>query len=255
MTEPMTLGYDEAGNGPVLLLVHGFPLDRTIWSEQLRELSDIRRVVAVDLRGRGKSPAIATDGWTVDLYADDVAATIESLSADKVDLAGLSMGGYVVMAFWRRHQEKVRSLLLIDTKAEADSAEAKEGREKTAALVREKGTGELVEALFPKIFAPMTGDEVKAKVRTMFESTSGETAAADALAMRDRTDWTPDLAGISVPTIVIQGNQDALMPAEGARAMTEKIPGAKFVTIENAGHMAPLENPTAVNRAIREFLQ
>lgn len=254
MADPIALGYDESGSGPVLLLVHGFPLDRTMWEEQLKGLSDVRRVIAVDLRGRGKSPATDTEGWTIDLYADDVARTIEGLGVDKVDLAGLSMGGYVVLAFWRRHKDKVRSLLLIDTKAEADSAEAKEGREKTAALVREKGTAELVEGLFPKIFAPASGDKVKDKVRRMFENTPGATAAADALAMRDRPDSTPDLSRISVPTLVLQGEQDALMPVEGARAMAEKVPGARFVSTPNGGHMAPIENPEAANAAIREFI-
>ncbi|MGH9197635.1 MAG: alpha/beta fold hydrolase, partial [Acidimicrobiia bacterium] len=97
MTEPMVLGYDEAGSGPVLLLVHGFPLDSTLWEKQLEGLKDIRRVVAVDLRGRGKSKA-DPNGWSVDLYADDVAKTIDSLGGDPVDVAGLSMGGYVVFA-------------------------------------------------------------------------------------------------------------------------------------------------------------
>lgn len=254
MTTPMRLGYDEAGSGPVLLLVHGFPLDRTMWSEQLRALSDIRRVVAVDLRGRGKSPA-QTDEWTIDLYADDVAKTVEDLGVDQIDLAGLSMGGYVVFSFWRRHQKRVRSLLLIDTKAEGDSSEAKEGREKTAALVSEKGTAELVEGLFPKIFAPTTGDEVKNKVRTMFETIPGSTSAADALAMRDRLDSKADLASISVPTIVIQGGEDALMPVDGARAMAEALPNAKFVVVPDAGHLAPMENAEVTNVAIRDFLE
>lgn len=253
--EPMTLGYDEAGSGQALVLVHGFPLDRTMWEEQLKGLSGIRRVIAVDLRGRGKSPAEDTGDWNVDLYADDLAATIDSLGAGKVDLAGLSMGGYVVFSFWRRHAAKVRSLILIDTKAEADSPEAKQGREKTAALVREKGTGELIEGLLPKLFAPATGDEVKSKVRKMFENTSAETAAADALVMRDRPDSAPGLAKITVPALVIHGEQDALMPIDGAKAMAEKIPGARFVSIPDGGHMAPIENSSATNSAIQDFLE
>jgi pimeloyl-ACP methyl ester carboxylesterase len=190
----------------------------------------------------------------MDLFADDVAKTIDALGADRVDLAGLSLGGYVLFSFWRRHREKVRSLALVDTKAEADSEEAKEGREKTAAIVTEKGTAELVDGLFPKIFASETPDTAKNKVREMFENTPGPTAAADALAMRDRADSTGELPGITVPVLVVQGEEDALMPVEGAKAMAEKIPSAKFVSIPKAGHMAPLENPEEVNRALREFL-
>lgn len=247
------LGYDEGGSGPVLLLVHGFPLDRRIWAEQVSGLSDIRRVVAVDLRGRGKSPSKA-DGWTIDEYADDVAATIDSLGVDKVDIAGLSMGGYVLFSIWRKHRDKVRSLIFVDTKAEADSDEAKEGREKTAAMVREKGSAELLNALFPKLFAESTSDSIKNKVRPQFEETPAETAAADALAMRDRADSAQDLATIDVPTLVLHGENDSLMPLEGAEAMAQKIQGARFVSVPNAGHMAPIENPDVINKGIREFL-
>lgn len=247
------LGYDEAGEGPVLLLVHGFPLDRTMWAEQISGLSDISRVVAVDLRGRGKSPE-AGDGWTIDDYADDVAATIDSLGVDKVDLAGMSMGGYVVLAAWRRHPDKIRSVILINTKAEADSQEAKEAREKTAIMVREKGTAELINGLFPKMFAPGANDAVKDKVRTMFEDTPSETAAADALVMKDRPDSTSDLGSINVPVLVIQGEEDSIMSVDGSKAMAGNISGARFTTVPSAGHMAPVENPEAVNQAIREFL-
>jgi pimeloyl-ACP methyl ester carboxylesterase/MFS family permease len=208
------LGFDEAGDGPVLLLVHGFPLDRRIWAEQVSGLSDIRKVVAVDLRGRGKSPQ-DPNGWTIDDYANDVSATIESLGVEQVDLAGLSMGGYVLFSMWKKHPEKVRSLIFVDTKGEADGDEAKEARDKTAAMVREKGSSELLNSLFPKLFSDQTTDAIKDKVRPQFIETPSETAAADALAMRDRADSTSDLGKIDVPALVIHGEDDALMPIEG----------------------------------------
>lgn len=248
------LGYDEAGQGDVLLLVHGFPLDRTLWAEQVSGLSDIRRVVAVDLRGRGKSPDESAEGWSMDVYADDLAATIDSLGVEKADVAGLSMGGYAVFNLLKRYPDKVRSLILVDTKPGDDAPEAKEAREKTAILVREKGTVELVNTLLPKLFAPAATDPVKEKVRAMFENTPAETAAADALAMRDRVDFTPDLERINIPTLVIHGADDALMPSAGAKDMASAIPGAKFVEIPDAGHVSVIENPEQVNQAIREFL-
>jgi pimeloyl-ACP methyl ester carboxylesterase len=249
----MELGFDEAGSGDVLLLVHGFPLDRSMWGDQLAGLADIRRVVAVDLRGRGKSPAEG-EGWTVDDYADDLAATIDGLGVSSVDVAGLSMGGYVVFAFLRRHGGKARSVILVDTKAGADTAEGKEGRTKTAALVREQGTAALVEGLFPKMFAPGVSPEVTGRMKVVFESTPGAAAGNDAIAMRERPDSTPDLGGISIPALVIHGEEDQLMPIDGAKEMAAAIPGAKFVGIPAAGHMAPVENPKAVNEAMREFL-
>lgn len=254
MPVPTKLGYDEAGTGPVLLLIHGFPLDRTLFAEQLKGLSDIRRVVAVDLRGRGKSPSSDLEGVTIDTYADDVALTIESLGVDKVDVGGLSMGGYVVFSLLRRHPGKVASVILIDTKSQADGDEAKQGREKVAALVREQGTGALLDTLLPKLASPSTNDAVLGKLRTMFEATPPETAAADALAMRDRLDSTGDLGSIVVPGLVIHGEDDALMPLEGAREMADAIPGAEFVAIPRAGHVAAIENPEAVNSAVRKFL-
>lgn len=250
----MILGYDEAGEGPVLLLVHGFPLDRSMWEHQLEGLSDIRRVVAVDLRGRGKSPLEKMEGSTINDYADDVAETVDALGVESVDLAGLSMGGYVVFAVRRRHRDKVRSIVLIDTKAEDDSPEAKEAREKTAAQITEQGTGPLVEGLLPKILAEGASEELKAVTRKMFENTPPKAAAADALAMRDRLDSTPDLAKINVPSLVLHGEQDQIMPLESAKEMAGKILGAKLVPVPGAGHLSPLENPGAVNAAIREFL-
>ncbi|MEO7804582.1 MAG: alpha/beta hydrolase [Actinomycetota bacterium] len=249
-----TLGFDEAGSGSVLLLVHGFPLDRTMWAAQLTGLSDIRRVVALDLPGRGKSEGVKDDAWTIDGYADEVARLVDELGVDQVDLAGLSMGGYVAFAFLRRHTAKVRSLILVDTKAADDPAEAKEGRVNTAALVREKGTVELVGGLLPKLTAPNADEAVISSARKMFENTPGETAACDALAMKDRVDSTPALATIEIPTLVLHGAEDQLMPVAGAEEMASKIPGAKFVSIANGGHLSPMENPTAVNKAIREFL-
>jgi pimeloyl-ACP methyl ester carboxylesterase len=256
MPEPLQLAYEERGSGPALVLIHGFPFDRTMWIEQLKGLAKVRRVVALDLRGHGLSKDPAPDKrYTMDLFADDVVATMDELGADKADVCGLSMGGYVVFAFWRRHRDRVRSLVLMDTKAEADSPEAKEGREKTASLVREQGMDPLIDTLLPKLVSKAPPEQVVERCKQMFLSTPPEVAAADALAMRDRPDSTPDLAGIDVPVLWIQGEEDALMPVEGARATAEKIPGARFVSVPGGGHVAPMENPDAVNAAMTEFLK
>ncbi len=254
MTEPMDLAYEERGSGPVLVLIHGFPLNSTMWIEQLKGLAKIRRVVALDLRGHGYTAVKDTEGFSMDLFADDVATTLADIGADQVDLCGLSMGGYVAMAFWRRHRDKVRSLIFIDTKTEADSDEGKAGREKTAAMVREQGMEPLAEGLLPKMLGAAPSEEVVTASRRIVLATPPETAAADALAMRDRPDSTGDLAGIDVPVLWLHGEEDSLMPIEGAKAAAAKVPKATFVSIPKAGHMSPLENPDAVNKAMTEFL-
>lgn len=248
----MILGFDEKGSGDVLVLIHGFPVDRRLWQGQLDGLADIRQVVAVDLRGRGKSPA-SPDGL-MDDYADDVAETIKSLGVDKADVAGQSMGGYVLFALWRRHPELIRSMILIDTKAGEDPPEAKEGRDAAAALANEKGTAALIDGLFAKIFAPGVSEDVKDATRPMFEESPSATTVMDAMAMKDRPDSTELLQSITVPVLVLHGEEDQLMPLEGGREMAAKIIGSKFVSIPKAGHFAPMENPDAVNKAIEEFL-
>jgi len=256
MSEAMQLAYEERGSGPVTVFVHGFPLDRRMWIGQLSGLAKIRRCVAVDLRGNGLSTITDEEPvFSMDLFADDLAATMDELGADQADIVGLSMGGYVAFAFWRRYRERVRSLILCDTKAEADSDEAKAGREKTAQMVREQGMEQLWEGLGPKLLATNPKPEDVDRLKELFLAQSPAVIAADALAMRDRPDSTPDLAGIDVPVLWVHGEEDQLMPVDGARATCEKIAGATFAAIPKGGHMSPMENAAAANEAIAGFLK
>jgi 3-oxoadipate enol-lactonase len=250
----MKLGHEESGAGPVLLAVHGFPVDLGIWSAQLSGLADTSRVVAVDLRGRGVSPAPATNQWSIDDYAGDIADTLDALQVPAVDLVGLSMGGYVAFALLRMHPERVRSLVLMSTKAEEDSPDAKKGRDETAALVNEKGSEVLVDRMLGKLLSKNASDEVRERVRAMFLSIPPDTAVLDLMAMRDRPDSTGDLSSISIPALVVQGTEDELLTLEAGRAMAAALPQGHFVSIPAAGHFAPLENPSVVNRALRDFL-
>ena len=248
----MILGYDEAGRGEVLLLVHGFPIDRRIWADQLTGLADIRRVVAPDLRGRGKSPSSDTS-WTIETLAEDLAETIRSLGVESVDLAGLSMGGYIAFALLRKHPELVRSLILVSTRAAPDAPEYKTGREMTAERAKKFGTRALAESMIDKLLTPNVPREVRDRVLEMFDSVPGETSAADSLAMRDRADSTEMLGSILIPTLVIEGEEEALLPAGSGRAMAETIPGAYLASIPAAGHFAPIENPEEFNARVRMF--
>jgi len=254
--DPMQLAYEERGSGPALVFIHGFPLDRRMWIEQLSGLAGVRRCVAVDLRGHGLSTISDPDPvFSMDLFADDVAATMDELGADQADVCGLSMGGYVAFAFWRRHRARVRSLILCDTKAEADSDEAKAGREKTAQLVREQGMEQLWEGLGPKLLATNPKQTDALRLKEMFLAQPPAVIAADALAMRDRPDSTPDLGRIDVPVLWVHGEEDQLMPIDGARATAATISGARFAAIPSGGHMAPMENAAAANEAMGAFLK
>jgi pimeloyl-ACP methyl ester carboxylesterase len=255
MPEPMELAYEERGSGPVAVFIHGFPFDRRMWIGQLSGLAKIRRCVAVDLRGHGLSKIDKTDpGFSMDLFADDVAKTLDELGVEQADVCGLSMGGYIAFAFHRRHPARVRSLILADTKAEADSDEAKAGREKAATLVREQGMEAFFDVLGPKLLSSNPTPDSVERLKDLFLAQDPAVIAADALAMRDRDDYTGDLAGISVPVLWVHGEEDQLMPIDAARATAEKIPGAKFSAIPNGGHVSPMENPVAANQAIQEFL-
>lgn len=250
----MKLGYDEAGSGEVLLLVHGFPMDRRIWRHQLGGLSDIRRVVAVDLRGRGKSPAPAEGGWSLDDHAGDLAGTIDSLGVEQVDLGGISMGGYIVFAFLRRYPEKVRSLILVSTRATPDPPEYRTGRVTTAERARKFGTAALAGSMLPNLLAKDAPQSVYEEAVQMLEALPGDTSANDSLAMKDRPDSTAMLASIAVPTLVIEGAGEQLLPPGTAKGMADAIPGARLASIPGGGHFVPMENPDGVNDAVRNFL-
>lgn len=254
MREPMELAYEERGSGPLAVFVHGFPLDRTMWIGQLAGLAKIRRVIAVDLRGHGLSKDPEPGDYSMELFADDLALTLDEIGAEKIDLVGLSMGGYVVFAFWRKYRDRIRSLVFVDTKPEADSDEAKKAREATAAMVREKGMESLWEGLKTKMFGQNPPEEAVQRTYQMFLSTDPDVAAADLLAMRDRPDSTGDLATIHVPVLWIQGRDDQIMPVDAARAAAGKISGATFAEIAG-GHMSPLEHPDEANAALTDFLK
>jgi 3-oxoadipate enol-lactonase len=248
------LGYESAGTGPALVLVHGFPFDRRMWAAQGVALADICRVISRDLPGRGLSTGHSADGASIDTYADHVAEVIRYRAGGQAAVAGLSMGGYIALALWRRHPHTITSLILSDTRAGADSEEGREARSTNADIAWREGTIGLAEAMLPRLLAPTTDKSVRDRVLQMFEETPTLTAIADLLAMRDRPDSTETLGSIGVPTLVVRGAEDAIASAEDSAIMAEGIPGACHVTIPAAGHLAPMENPEAWNGAVRDFL-
>jgi 3-oxoadipate enol-lactonase len=252
------IGYDEvAAARPPLVLLHGFPFDRSIWARQSGGLADGFRVIAPDLRGFGDS-APRPGPTTMDAYAQDVAGLLDHLGVRGAVVGGVSMGGYVALAFLRLFPNRVRALVLVDTRAGADSADAKKARDDTIALVRASGVAALAERMLPKLLTPRTlaGDApLVERLRTMMASQSVEAVVGALTAMRDRPDSTATLATIAVPTLVVCGADDALIPTTESKAMAAAIPGARLASISNVGHLPNYERPKAFNDAVSAFLK
>ncbi|MDQ3958612.1 MAG: alpha/beta hydrolase [Actinomycetota bacterium] len=251
-------GYtDTGGAGTPVLLVHAFPLNARMWEPQIESLGDRWRLVAPDLMGFGASDAPEDpSAYSVDSFADDLKAVLDELGIDKVVLAGLSLGGYVALAFLRKHRSSVSALVLADTRSEADAPEAIEKRTNQQATVREQGPGALTDGLVGALLGEPTREkkpDVVATVRGLMEnSPAGYIGALEA--MKGRPDSTPDLAGITLPTLIIVGENDTLTPPELSRKMHEHIGGSRLVVIPEAGHLSNLEAPEAFNGALAEFL-
>lgn len=249
------MGYDDVGRGLPVVFIHGFPLDRTLWQPQLGALVDRCRCIAPDLRGFGETPARAP--YSMDRYADDVAALLDVLGIERAGIAGMSMGGYVALAFWRRHRERVRALLLTDTRAGADTPAGREGRHAVIALARERGSVAVAEKLIQTLVGETTKrqrPEIVAALRTMLERASVEGIVGASEAMLARPDSTPTLATIDVPTLIVVGDEDVLTPPAEAEALRRGIAGSRLEVIAGAGHASNFERPAAFNHLVSEFV-
>ncbi len=248
-----TLGYQSRGEGDLALFVHGFPLDHRLWLDQIDALSDLRHCVAPDLRGSGSSDPIVSLVLAMEQLADDMAELIEALGHASADVVSLSMGGYAALALWERHPERVRSLVLMDTRSGADSEAARAGRRETAERVADEGAAFLVGNLQKALLGPNAGLAARVRLRGMIEATGPETIVASLEGMARRADRTDTLSTISVPTLVVVGENDGLTPPDVAEHMAGLIPHADVVVIPGAGHLPPIESPDAVSDALRAF--
>jgi pimeloyl-ACP methyl ester carboxylesterase len=248
------LTFDESGKGPPLVLLHGFPLDARVWKSQRAALSDRFRVITPDLRGFGRSKS--DEPFSIEALADDVHELLAQIGALPCVLGGLSMGGYAALAYVKKYASDLRGLILIDTKADADTTEGKQGREKMIQLAREKGSKAVADQMMPKMLAKdaeKTRPAAAQELRAIMEACPARTIEHALAAMRDRPDRSGELADISVATLVIVGDQDAITPPDVATKMYQSLTTGQLVTIEGAGHMACMEQPEQVTRAIRDF--
>ena len=251
----VSLAVDIRGEGPCVLFIHGYPFDRTMWQYQVSHLEGWRRV-APDLRGMGLSDAPDL-GYSMTTYADDLSALLDAIGVDDVVLCGLSMGGYVAFEFLRRWRDRVRGLVLMDTRAEADTPDGRRARDVQAALARDRGAAAVADAMLPRLFAEADASHspAAARARRMILATPVPGLVGALSAMRDRPDSTELLPGLDeIATLVAVGAHDRITPPDVAEGMADAIPGSRFEVIAGAGHVPPLERPAETTALLADFL-
>ncbi len=249
-------GYDEAGAGIPVVLLHGFPHDRQLWEAQLASPPTNARLLAIDLPAFGESESAAVP--SLNAWADWVIAALDALKIERAVFCGLSMGGYLCFAIWRRHPSRVMGFVLADTKAGADTLEAQDKRVAMQAKVVTDGVGPIAEAMMPGMIGKTTRDSRPRAVEFVDAMLRRASVGAvhDALdALRTRPDSTPTLATITVPTLIICGDEDALTPVKESEAMHAAIPEAQLAIIPGAGHVSNVEHPAAFNAVLFGFIQ
>lgn len=260
--DSIQINYTDVGSGQPVVLLHGFPLDHAMWAPQISALSETVRVIAPDLRGFGQSTLTLDDvknGISMRQYAADIAALLDKIGVkEPVILCGFSMGGYILWQFALHYPRRVKAVVLCDTRAAADSTEAREGRFKTADDVLKKGTRALIETMLPKLLSKATlsqRPEVVTQVTQIMRTCEPSAVAAALRGMAEREDVTSQLSKITQPALIIVGAEDAISPPAEMRGMAELIPHVQYVEIPEAGHMTTLENPGAVTEALQRFVE
>jgi 3-oxoadipate enol-lactonase len=250
-----SIHYQERGQGQPVVLIHGFPLDGRIWEAQMAALSDRWRVIVPDLPGFGKSQLVRP--FTIDSLAHDMHELLGRIGALPCVFGGLSMGGYVSFAFGTKFLHDMKGLMLVDTKCEADTSEGKQNRLKMIETAKSGGAKAVADQMMPKMIAPAVAQskpQVAKRLREIMESVSVAAIEYASLAMRDRKDYRSELPSIAAPTLIVVGQEDAFAPPAVAQSMQRDMPKAQLAIIPDAGHMAPMEQPEAVNQVMREFL-
>ncbi|MDQ6634692.1 MAG: alpha/beta hydrolase [Gemmatimonadota bacterium] len=251
----LELAYDESGRGVPLLLIHGWPHNRTLWAGQMSGLPTQARCIAPDLRGFGDSSI--TGPYSIAQFADDLAALLDSLQIDKVVACGLSMGGYITLALLRHHRARLRGLILTGTRAVADTPDASEKRARLIEFVATHGVEALAGAQLAGMLSRGTLESragVREALRDIMRSAPQEGAIGGQRAMMARPDASDLLATVDVPALVVAGAEDVLTPPQDQRALAAAIPGCKFELLAGAGHACAFERPAAFNHVLTEFL-
>ncbi len=253
----INLAYSDEGQGPPVVFLHAFPLNQTTWAPQAAALADRYRVVTIDLRGHGESDAPMWR-YTLDQFAEDVNGLLEHLGIARATFVGLSMGGYILFALYRTHPERFQALVLADTRATADTPDARAARFSMAQIAYRRGTSAIAELMLPKLLSPAACEhraDLRDHLRAIITGNQVSGIVGDLMAMEERPDSTSLLHAITVPTLVIAGEEDLASPPEEVKDMATQIPDATFVRLPGAGHLSNMENPGAFNAAILNFLR
>ncbi len=255
----MNLAFSESGKPKPLslILVHAFPLNGAMWKHQLKDLQDVLHVIAPDLPGFGRSKPLE-EAPGVDGYAKALIQFMDAKGIASAIFGGCSMGGYILFELWRQAPERVTGLILCDTRAEADTPEAREKRLNTIEDVRNQGTDSLAASTIPNLLSPKTvetREDIVAEVIEMIQANSPVGIIHALQSLASRPDSTATLPEIKVPTLMLVGIEDVLTPPSLAKTMQAAIPHASLEVIPEAGHLSPFENPAAANQAIRKFIK
>ena len=248
--------YDIAGNGAPVVLLHPFPVHHEFWLPVSKFLSSRYQLIMPDLRAHGES-GLGDGSATMRKRAFDVARVMDAVGVDRAPLIGVSIGGYTIFEFWRQFPSRATALVLCNTKAPADTPEARAERFKVADDVRQRGTEQFFEGFLPKVLGETTRrlrpDLVEGALRLM-RKMSAEDVAGTLLGLAERPDSIPTLKTINVPTLIITGDEDTMTGLPEAELMRQNIPGAQMKVVAKAGHYSPWEQPEEVGRLMRQFL-
>lgn len=248
--------YTVTGSGPPVVLLHPFPVHREFWAPIAQTLVSRYRVIMPDLRGHGES-SLGDGPATMQKHATDSARVMDDARVDRAPLIGVSIGGYAIFEFWRRFRDRVTALVLCNTKAQPDTPEARANRLQVADDVLQRGTETFFESMTQKLMGETTRrsrpDLVEGALQ-MMRKMSAEDVAGVQRGMADRPDSVPTLKTITVPTLIITGDEDIMTGLPEADLMKQHIPGSQVKVVTKAGHYSPWEQPEEVGRLLRQFL-
>ena len=252
------IAYDQNGTGIPLLLIHGYPLSRKIWKPQMDGLAKNASMIRLDLRGHGESYPFEGE-YQMDLLADDCyKLLLNTQLSPPIVVCGLSMGGYVAFALYRRYPQLFKAMILTSTRAGPDSPEGKASRETGIKNARQNGISSIVDGMTPKLVSPFTlttKKELVSSIREIMLETSTNGVVGALQGMRDRADSTPLLAEIECPVLIIHGADDQIIPFIESEKMCEQISDARLVAIAQAGHLPNMEQPERYNQVVRDFIK